>query len=345
MRGKTRTKATLIVAAASLLGCAPAFADSVEEFYKGKRLEIVVGAGAGGVFDFVARSLARNIVEHIPGRPVAIVQNMPGAGSLKAAEWAARIAPRDGATIVGLFAGAILQPLLEPQRIRFDPRQLNWLGSADSGPRICVTFQHSKARTFDDARAHGVTLGATAAGGSTWDYAQILRRLAGLDMKLVAGYKGTPDLLLAMERGEIDGMCGYSMAALRADKPDWFRDKRLNFIVQFSHAEDKELNALGAARISRLVSGERAKAAELIMSQQLFTRPYAAPPGVPPERVAALRTAFERTVNGAAMRAEFEKINSPLEPIGSQKLEDIIKELYATPQPILDLARQTLKGD
>jgi hypothetical protein len=188
-------------------------------------------------------------------------------------------------------------------------------------------------------------MGATAAGGSTWDYAWILKKLGGVDMKIVAGYKGTPELFLAMERGEVDGMCGYSMAALRADKPDWFRNKRLNFVVQFAEDNDKELTELGAKPIQSLVSGDKAKAAQLIMSQQIFARPYAAPPEVPAERLTALRKAFEDAVNSPEMRAEFEKINSPLAPISSEKLQDVIKALYETPQSVVNLARQTLKGE
>ncbi|MDB5569451.1 MAG: efflux transporter protein [Hyphomicrobiales bacterium] len=318
---------------------ASAFAQSAEDFYRGKRIDLVVGGNAGGVYDVVARSLARHMPAHLPGAPNIVVQNMPGAGSIKAAEWAATIAPRDGTAIVALYPGAIMQPLFEADRkYRFDARAFGWLGSADSGARMCVSFHTSNVRTLAGPQGGKFIVGATAAGGSTWDYAWMMKNLSGANIQVAPGYKGTPELAIAMERGEIDGICGYGLGALRAEKPDWFQGRKLNYLVQFSQSPDPELTALGAPPISQLVSGEALNVVNLILSQQAFARPYAAPPGVPADRLAALRKAFDGALASPQMKGEFERMNSPLSPLPGADLERIVNEVYAAPASLVAAA-------
>jgi len=321
----------------------PAFAD---DFYKGRRVDIVVGGNAGGVYDVVARSLARYMPKYIDGAPNMVIQNMPGAGSLKAADWAATVAPQDGSSIVALYPGALTQPIIENDRkFRFDPATLKYIGSADSGARMCVTYVTSGTKTFEDAQTRETIIGASAGGGSTFDYAWMVKNLTGAKFKVVAGYKGTPDLELAMERGEIDGMCGYGLAALRAEKPDWFRDRKINFLVQFATRPDKELTALGAPDIAKFVSGDNRKAVDLIIAQQDFSRPYIAPPGTPASRVAILRKAFDAAVADPEMKSEFERLNSPLTPVSGADLEKMITQLIATPPAVAALARKAQQPD
>ncbi|MDF2116687.1 hypothetical protein PY365_13955 [Roseiarcaceae bacterium H3SJ34-1] len=328
-----------ICTAASL----PAFAD---DFYKGRRIDIVVGGNAGGVYDVVARSLARYMPKYIDGAPTMVIQNMPGAGSIKAAEWAATAAPQDGSAIVALYPGALTQPIIENDRkFRFDPATLKYIGSADSGARMCVTYATSGTKTFEDAQKRETIIGASAGGGSTFDYAWMVKNLTGAKFRVVAGYKGTPDLELAMERGEIDGMCGYGLAALRAEKPDWFRDRKINFLVQFATRPDKELTALGAPDIVKFVSGDNRKAVDLIIAQQDFSRPYIAPPGTPAARIAILRKAFDAAVADPDMKSEFNRLNSPLTPVSGADLEKMIAQLIATPPAVAVLARKAQQPD
>ncbi len=318
-----------------------AAAQPAEDFYRGKRIDLVVGGNAGGVYDVVARALARHMPAHLPGAPNIVVQNMPGAGSIKAAEWAATIAPRDGSAIVALYPGAIMQPLFEADRkYRFDARAFGWLGSADSGARMCVTFHTSKTRTMADARSNRTIIGATAAGGSTWDYAWMMKNLSGANIQVVPGYKGTPELAIAMERGEIDGICGYGLGALRAEKPDWFQDRKLNYLVQFSQGPDPELTALGAPPVSQFVTGDALKIVNLIVSQQAFARPYATPPGVPADRLALLRKAFDAALASAEMRSEFARMNSPLTPLPGHELERMVSAIYASPAALAAAANK-----
>ena len=320
----------------------PVHAQSPDDFYRGKRIDLVVGGNAGGVYDVVARSLARHMPDHLPGAPNIVVQNMPGAGSIKAAEWAATLAPRDGTAIVALFPGALMQPLFETDRkFRFQARELGWIGSADSGARMCVTY-HTAKRDLRAADGPATIIGASAAGGSTWDYAWLMHNLSTAKIKVVPGYKGTPDLAIAMERGEIDGVCGYGLAALRAEKPDWFRDGKLNFLVQFSTDPDPELTRLGATPIWDVTPASAKPAIELILAQQAFARPYATPPGVPAERLALLRKAFDAALASAEMKAEFARMNAPLAPLSGATLETLIKGIYDAPQATVDAARKAL---
>jgi tripartite-type tricarboxylate transporter receptor subunit TctC len=328
------------------IGVAASLPASADDFYKGRRIDIVVGGNAGGVYDVVARSLARHMPKYIDGAPNMVVQNMPGAGSLKAAEWAATVAPQDGTSIVALYPGALTQPIIENDRkFRFDPATLKYIGSADSGARMCVTYATSGTKTFEDAQKRETIIGASAGGGSTFDYAWMVKNLTGAKLKIVAGYKGTPDLELAMERGEIDGMCGYGLAALRAEKPDWFRDKKINFLVQFSTRPDRELTALGAPDIAKFVSGDNRKAVDLIIAQQDFSRPYIAPPGTPAARVAILRKAFDAAIADPEMKSEFERLNSPLTPVSGADLEKMVTQLIATPPAVAALARKAQQPD
>ncbi len=312
-----------------------------DDFYRGKRIDLVVGGNAGGVYDVVARSVARNMSEQINGAPQITVQYMPGAGSIKAAEWLTNAAAKDGTVIAALYPGAILQTLFDTERqFHFDPAKLGWIGSADSGARMCVTYHASRFRSLSDARDQEMIIGASAPGGSTWDYAWMMKNLSGAKIKVVSGYKGTPELALAMERGEIDGICGYGLAALRSEKPDWFRDRKLNFLVQFSITPDAELTALGAPMIWDFISGDARQAVELVLSQQSFSRPYAAPPGLPPTRLTMLRDAFLKTVASPPMKDEFEKMGAPLTPLSGAEMAQAITKVFAAPRAIIELARK-----
>lgn len=336
------TSAAIGLACLALMPCAGATsALAQQDFYAGKTLSMVVGGNPGGVYDIVARALVRHMPKHIPGTPTFVVQNMPGAGSNKAAEWLYNTAPKDGTAIVAVYPGAIVGPLLDSWRkYRFDPLKFGYLGSADSGARICVTFHTSKIKTFADAQKTTTIMGASAGGGSTFDYAWMLRNLAGAKFNVIAGYKGTPDLKIAIERGEIDGMCGYSIAALRAEKLDWFLEKKLNFLVYFGHEPDRELDKMKVPEIGTIVSGDAAKAIELVVAQQAFGRPFILPPDVPAERLAILRKAFDAALADPALKKEFGKTGAELAPMAGAPMQKLVEKLYTAPANIVDLARK-----
>lgn len=316
-----------------------------EDFYAGKTIDFIVGSASGGGYDIYARALARHLPRHIPGSPSIVVKNMPGAGSGRAAAFLASVAAKDGTAIGALFPGAIMGPLLEDRaQALYDPTKLQYLASADSGTRTCATFQSSKIKTFEDALKNKAIMGASAAGGSTRDYANMHRKTTGAKFELVTGYKGTADLGLAMERGEIDGICGWDWASTKSQKPDWLRDGKLNILVQVSLEPDPELTRLGVPEIWKFIAKEDdRKAVELVVTQQVFGRPYVAPPGMPAERVALLRSAFEATMKDRQFLEDAEKSRIDINPSHGRKVQQVVEKVYATPKNIVDLAKELVK--
>lgn len=333
-----------IAALAALSVVCAAGTAGASDFYQGKTVTLVVGGNPGGVYDIVGRALARHMPKHIAGNPKIVVQNMPGAGSNKATEWLYTSASKDGTTFAAVFPGAIVGPLLDTRRkFRFDPMKFGYIGSADSGARICITFHTSKIKTFEDAQKMEAAIGASARGGSTYDYAYALRNLAGAKFKVVAGYKGTPDLKVALESGEIDGMCGYSLAALRAEKLEWFTNRKINILLYFGHEPDRELEAMKVPEAGKYLKGDGKKAVELIVAQQAFARPYIAPPGVPADRLAILRKAFDAALADPSLKKEFAKTGSPLVPLSGEAVEKLVRKMYSAPRNIIEIARKAQK--
>jgi tripartite-type tricarboxylate transporter receptor subunit TctC len=285
------------------------------------------------------------MVRHIPGNPAIVPKNLPGAGSGRAAAQLASVAPKDGTVIGAIFPGVIVAPLLEARaQSLFDPTKLEYLGSADSGTRVCVTFQNSKIKTFDDALQQKTILGASAAGGSTRDYGSFLKKLVGMKADIVSGYKGTADILLAMERGEVDGVCGQDWSSLKSQKPDWIRDGKLNILVQMGLEPDAELTKKGVPEVWKFVKDdETRKVIELIVAQQIFGRPYIAPPGTAPEQLKILRAAFMATMQDKQFLEESEKQRIDINPSSGERVQKVVLDLYASPKNIVDRAKDAVQ--
>ena len=329
-------------ASALVIVASPAWA---ADFYAGKTIEFDVGADVGGGYDIYARTLARHMGSHIPGNPTIVVKNMPGAGSGRTAVFISNVAPKDGATLGALMPGAIIGPLLDDKpETQFDPTKVIYLGSADAGTRVCATYQSSKIKTFEDALRNKTIIGATAAGGATRDYAYLHNHTSGTRMDVVAGYKGTADITLAMERGEVDGTCGWDWSSVKSQKADWLRDHKLNILVQVGLEPNPELTGLGVPEIWKYVSGEdNRKIVELVVSQQVFQRSYIAPPGTPAGQIATLRTAFDATMVDPQFLADADTVRIAISPLSGAKVQDIVAKLYATPKSIVDRAKQVIK--
>ena len=250
----TKWHAACAAAACALMAASPAPA---ADFYAGKTIEFEVGADVGGGYDIYARTLARHIGQHIPGNPTVVVKNMPGAGSGRTAVFISNVAPKDGSTLGALMPGAIIGNLLDDKaNTQFDPTKVIYIGSADAGTRVCATYQTSKIKTFEDALKNRTIIGATAAGGATRDYAYLHNHTSGTKMEVVAGYKGTADITLAMERGEVDGTCGWDWSSVKSQKPDWLRDHKLNLLVQVGLDPNPELTKMGVPEIWKYVEGD-----------------------------------------------------------------------------------------
>jgi tripartite-type tricarboxylate transporter receptor subunit TctC len=333
------------LAAAGALAALSTLPARAADFYAGKTIDIIVGSAPGGGYDIYSRAIARHMGQHIPGNPSIIVKNMPGAGSGRAAQFIATIAPKDGTVIGAVFPGAIVNPLLDERaNVKYKPVEFAYLGTADNGTRVCATYVNSKIKTFADAQKQKAIAGASAAGGSTKDYALMLNHTAGAKFDVVTGYKGSLDITLAAERGEIDGLCGWDWSSVKSQKPDWLRDHKLNLLVQVSLEPEPELTKLGVPSVWQFISNaDDRKAVELVIGQQVFQRPYIAPPGTPADHVEILRKAFMATMQDKDFLADAQKTRIDVTPLPGAKIQDTVAKLYATPAAIVERARRIIK--
>jgi tripartite-type tricarboxylate transporter receptor subunit TctC len=323
-----------LIAAAGMVAAAPATA---QDYYAGKTVDLVVGNYPGGGFDIYARALARHLGRHIPGSPTVVVKNMPGAGSAKA-----------GLSIGAVTPGAIVGPLLDDKpSSMFDPTKVTYLGTANSGTRICVTYDKSKVRSFKQAMTEKIVLGGVAPGDAVHDFAFMVRATtAAAQMSVIAGYKGTLDVTLAMERGEIDGVCGWEWSSAKAQKPEWIRDGKLSFLLQIgpqAHANE-ELTKMGVPTLWQFVKDDdNRRVAELIVSQQAFQRPYFIAMGTPDAYVTILRKAFDATMQDGEFLADAKKLRIDVSPLPGATVQDLVQKFYATPKNIVERGRRAIK--
>jgi tripartite-type tricarboxylate transporter receptor subunit TctC len=333
----------LITAAAiSALLALPAAA---QDYYAGKTIDFVIGGNPGGGFDIYARAIARHLPRHIPGTPAIVAKNMPGAGSTKAGVHVSTIGPKDGLTIGAVTPGAITGPLLDDKPSSLFPAaKVLWIGSANSSTRICAVFERSKIRTVDDMFAHRTIIGGGSYGDATHDYAHMIRKTTDAKLDVIGGYKGTLDTTLAMERGEIDGMCGWDWSSAKSQKPEWIRDGKLRLLVQIGPTPDDELTKFGAQPVWRYVNGDtNRQIVELIVSQQAFQRPYFVHGDTPMEYVRILRKAFDATMTDPQFLADAAKMRVDVSPLPGATVQELVQKFYAAPKSIVEQARQAIR--
>jgi tripartite-type tricarboxylate transporter receptor subunit TctC len=331
-----------IRAALTMLGglaiSAPAAnAQSVEEFYRGKTINLIIGYSVGGGYDLYGRLLSRHIGKHIPGHPSIVAQNMTGAGSLRAAQYIYSVAPKDGTTF-GTFGRTIATtPLLTPAAAQFDGTKFTWLGSITNEVSACVTWQNSPVKTWKDVLTKEVTMGGEGPGADPDVYTLLYDNVFGAKMKLVTGYHGTNDITLAMERGEVDGVCGLSWSTIKARHMQAMKEKKINILVQAALRKQPELADIPLA--SELTQDpEKLQILKIFLAMQETARPFAAPPGIPADRKAALIAAFDATMKDPEFLAEAQKLSADVNPLNAKAVGDILAELYATPKAILEKA-------
>ncbi len=316
---------------------------NAQEFYEGKRITIVTGGTSGAGLDAYVRLISRHYQRHIPGQPTIIVQNMPGAGSYTAAEYIEVQAPKDGTALGSVFPGAIMAPLLDEKKPRFDPTKFNYLGTAETGPRICLSFHTSKVKTYEDVLKNKLIVAASQAGGSSRDYALMANTLAKAQFQLISGYKGGADMLLAVERGEVEGLCAFDWSTIKAARPDWIRDKKINLLIQFGVKPDKELTALGVPDFNTHVPATDRLVADLIVAQQIFSRMFFVANAVPADRVKKLRDAFMKTMSDPAFLAEAIKQEMNIEPMDGAQVETVVRQMYASSPDVVTRAKKALE--
>jgi tripartite-type tricarboxylate transporter receptor subunit TctC len=327
--------------AAAVGATAPAQA---ADFYAGKTINFIIGADAAGGYDVYARVITKHLARFIPGNPTIVPQNMPGAGSGKAASYIYNVAPKDGTTIAALFPGVIIDPLLQDRAAdQYDPTKFVYLASADSDPRICVTGPLSKITAFQQALTQKAVMGATQTGGSTSDYAFMIKNTTGAQFNVVNGYKGTAEIMIAIERGEAEGACGVDWSSFKTQRPQWLHDKSAHIIAQAATGPNAELAALNVPNVETFIKNDfDKKAIALIVSQQIFSRPYVAPPGADPAAVKILRDAFMAVMHDPQFLADAAKARLSINPTSGEAVQQTVAKLYGAPPELVQRARQLI---
>jgi tripartite-type tricarboxylate transporter receptor subunit TctC len=332
----------LIPGVLALTGMAsPALATGAEEFYKGRTVSLIIGYSVGGGYDLYGRLLARHIAKYIPGHPTIVPQNLTGAGSLRAASYLYSAAPRDGSAF-GTFGRTIATtPLLMPSNVAFDPTKLTWLGSITNEVSTCVTWHSCAVKRWQDSLQTAITMGGEGSGADPDVYALLYKNVFGAKWKLITGYHGTTDTILAMERGEVDGLCGLSWSTLKSRHQQLISNKLINIIVQAALKKEPELAQVPLAT-ELTKDSEQQQILKLFLSTQEMARPFAAPPDIPADRKMALISAFEQTMRDPEFLAEAKKQSMDVNPLSASSIEQLIAELYATPKHVVDKAAQAM---
>jgi tripartite-type tricarboxylate transporter receptor subunit TctC len=325
-----------VSAAFGLIGAAPTFG---ADFYRGKTINIVIGHSAGGGYDLYARVLARYLGKHIQGDPAVTPVNMPGAGGLRAANYIYSAAPKDG-TVFGIFSrGMAIAPLLGAAQ--FDGRRFTWLGSSTTDVSVCITWATSAIKSWEDLMSRPFVAGGEAAGSDPNIFALMYKNLLGAKIKLVSGYPGTNDITLAMERGEVDGLCGISWSTVKSRHADWIASNKINVLVQAGPQKEPDLpNVPPAADLVK--DGEQLQILQLVLTTHVMARPFAAPPGIPADRKDILRKAFDETMNDPDFRAETGKLALDINPISGASIDALLQEIYATPKDVVARAARAI---
>ncbi len=333
MTGRASPRAILLLSA--LVAFAqPAAAQT--PYYKDKTIRLIAGSAAGGGYDSYARLMAQHLRRHIPGNPTIVVQNMPGAGSLVAANHLYNVAPRDGTVIAGINSLVATHPLVSPERTRFDPTHFRWIGSALREYHTGVAWHTTPVKTFADVFTHELLVAGS--GGSTNLYPVFVAGLLGAKLKMIPGYQGTRAGMLAMERGEVAGNFGISWASLKATQAAWIKENKIRVFVQIARTRHPELPDVPLIYDFARNDDDRA-AMDIIFSSQDFGRPYLTPPGVPDDIVALLRTAFEQTMRDSEFQADAARRQIDLEFTGGAEIQSLVERLYKIPRPVIDKVR------
>jgi tripartite-type tricarboxylate transporter receptor subunit TctC len=311
-------------------------ADDAAEFYSGRNLNLIAGFNVGGGADLYARIIARHLGKHLAGYPNVIVHNMPGAGSMAAANHIFNVSPRDGSEI-GLFAGNIaVDPIIGGVPSQYDARKFNWIGAPASETSTCIAAKSSSFKTFNDVFARDMVTGA--AGTGTLDFPVALNSLLGTRFKLVKGYNGSSGLRLALERGEIDGFCGVGLTSLHSLG---LTDDRINILVQIAVKKNPELADVPLVMDYAKSEADR-QVMRLIFGWLVMERPVAAPPGTPSSRVQALRIGFDDTMRDPQFAAEIDKAALAFAPMRGMDIAEFVDEVYRTPPDVAKKAAQIL---
>jgi tripartite-type tricarboxylate transporter receptor subunit TctC len=316
-------------------------AAAADAYFKDKQIRLIVGSAPGGGYDAYGRLLAQYMKQHIPGNPTIIVQNMPGAGSLVAANYIYNVAPKDGTFIGAVNALLATDPLVYPERVKFDPRQFRWLGSALRENHVGVVWHLTRVNALDDVLKNELIVAGT--GGATNFYPLFVDAMLGAKIKMIPGYQGTKQGMLAMERGEVGGLMGITWASVKATNGSWLREDKIRVFVQFGMKKHPELPGVSWIYDYARTNDDRA-AMDLAFGNSEFGRPFIAPPGVPDQVVEILRDAFEDTMSDSEFRADADKRQLDLELTRGIEIQSLIEKIYKTSPAVVERVKKIVQS-
>jgi tripartite-type tricarboxylate transporter receptor subunit TctC len=332
----------LLALAASLpMLTAPASAQSAAGYYAGKQVKMIIGLGTGGGYDLWARMVARHIGKHLPGNPTVISQNMEGAGSFRAASYMYGQAPKDGTVVALIARDASLGPITGNSGAQFDPTKYSWLGTTTTETNVCIAHKSAPVKTVQDLAKRELMVGDNGAGTGTGNYPKALNQLLGLKFKIIRGYASSADVVLAMERGEVEGYC-ESLESVYSKRPDWIPNKTVNVLFQGGVQPNPELKDVPFINDLAKSDDDR-RAIEFLYAGQGIGRPFFAPPGLAPDVLKMLRDGFNATMKDPEFVAEAKQRKLTLAPENGEYMEKLIKRIYATPKPIVERVGELIK--
>jgi tripartite-type tricarboxylate transporter receptor subunit TctC len=337
-----KRKSVLAGLVAGLASCA-AYAQNAGDFYKGKNVDLYIGYSAGGGYDLYGRLVARYLGRHLPNNPTVTPKNMDGAGSLRLANFIYNGAPKDGLSLGIVARGTAFDPLFGSPQAQFDASKYNWIGSANNEVSTCVMWAASGATTMDDILNKQTIMGGSGGAADTDQFVYVINGVLGAKIKLVLGYPGGNEVNLAMERGEVQGRCGWSWSSLKTTHPEWLKDKKVTVPVQLSLTKHAELPDVPLVT-DYAKTEEQREIFRLVFARNVMGRPFIAAPGIPAERVAIMRKAFMDTMNDKDFLAEADKINLEINAVSGEDLQKLVADAYKTPPDIVKKTGDMLKG-
>lgn len=327
---------------AILAGVLPAHADAISDFYKGKNVTIVIGFAPGGGVDTYGRMMARHLGDHLAGKPNVIVQNMPGGGGFKATNYIYNAAPKDGSFITVMLPTNAIEPAMGNANAKWDTFKLNWLGNMARDSSSCVVSPKSKVKSIEQARTQELTIGATGPSSTTAQHPFALAHIFGLKIKVISGYTGTAPIRLAMEKGEVDGMCSFWASAALGPQA---RDVKSGQLIPIIQTGSKKVPVFGDAPLvyDLAKTPEDKQVLRFVFGTAEISRPFAGPPSVPAERVEALRTAFMAAMNDPGLKADAAKSKLVIDPMTGKETEEAFHEILSAPKSVIERAKVVIR--
>jgi tripartite-type tricarboxylate transporter receptor subunit TctC len=311
-----------------------ALTQTLADFYRGKTIDLYINSSVGGGYDLYARIIARHIGGHIPGNPTILPRNMEGGGGIRLANWLYNIGRRDGTAIGAVARAMAFEPLLGNKGAQYDGTKFNYIGSANDEVSVCVAWYTSAVKTFEDAQKMQLVVGSSGASDDTYQYPALLNHMFDAKFKIVPGYPGGNDINLAMERGEVQGRCSIPWSTIKATRRLWIDENKISVLLQYSLSKHADLPNVPLV-MDLAKTDEQRSILKLIFGRQVMGRPFAAPPGVPKDRVDAIRKAFLETMADKEFLAEIEKAKLEITPVSGDKIESLVLDVYHNTTPEL----------